>query len=89
MTVIFSRNEYSVDPFRRMSSEQSESSSVRRNVLLAVKLSVSIILLVILFEDRLSRSYGRPRDWKVRVRLLAALVFAISTLVAVWRGTFC
>jgi len=33
-----------------MPQDQSESSSVRRYVLLAVKLSVSVILLVVLFS---------------------------------------
>ncbi len=48
--MIFARNDSTVShPFRRMSQDQPESSAARRYLLLAVKLSVSIILLVVLF----------------------------------------
>jgi uncharacterized membrane protein YbhN (UPF0104 family) len=69
-----------------MSPEQSESSSVRRNVLLAVKLSVSIILLVILFSRiDVAQLWATARLASASWLLAALGVFAISTLVAVWR----
>jgi uncharacterized membrane protein YbhN (UPF0104 family) len=69
-----------------MSPEQSESSSVRRYVLLAVKLSVSIILLVVLFSRiDVAQLWATARLASVPWLLAAMAIFATSTLVAVWR----
>ena len=69
-----------------MSPEQSESSSVRRYVLLAVKLSVSIILLVVLFSRiDVAELWATARLASVPWLLAAMAVFGTSTLVAVWR----
>jgi hypothetical protein len=69
-----------------MSPEQSESSSVRRHVLLAVKLSVSIILLVVLFSRiDVARFWATARVASVPWLLVALIVYAVSALAAVWR----
>src|SRR3954452_22399200 len=69
-----------------MSSDQAESSAVRRYVLLAVKLSVSIILLVVLFSRIDGAELWRTaRLASVPWLLIALAVFAGSTVVAVWR----
>ena len=69
-----------------MSQEQLESSSVRRYVLLAVKLSVSIILLVVLFSRiDVAQLWTTARLASVPWLLAAVAVFACSTFVAVWR----
>ena len=69
-----------------MSPEQSDSSSVRRYVVLAAKLSVSIILLVILFSRiDVAQLWATARQASVPWLLAALAVFALSTLVAVWR----
>lgn len=69
-----------------MSPEQSASPSVRRHVLLAVKLSVSIILLVVLFS-RIdgARLWATARLASVPWLLVALIVYAISALAAAWR----
>src|SRR3954462_4684196 len=69
-----------------MSPDRAESSSVRRYVLLAVKLSVSIILLVVLFSRIDVAELGRTARLAAVPRLLISLtVFAGSPVVAVWR----
>ena len=69
-----------------MSQEQPESSSARRYVLLAVKLSVSIVLLVVLFSRiDVAQLWETARLASVPWLLAAIVVFGLSTLVAVWR----
>jgi uncharacterized membrane protein YbhN (UPF0104 family) len=69
-----------------MSQDQPESSPVRGYVLLAVKLSVSIILLVVLFTRiDVAQLWQTARLASVPWLLAAVAVFAASTLGAVWR----
>ena len=69
-----------------MSPDQPESSPVRRYVLLAIKLSVSIILLVVLFSRiDVAQLWETARLASVPWLLTAIGVFAASTIVAVWR----
>jgi uncharacterized protein (TIRG00374 family) len=69
-----------------MSQDQPESSSVRRYVLLAVKLSVSIILLVVLFSRiDVADLWQTARLASVPWLLVAIVVFGASTIGAVWR----
>ena len=69
-----------------MSQDQPESSPVRRYVLLAVKLSVSIILLVVLFTRiDVAQLWDTARRASLPWLLAAIAVFTCSTLVAVWR----
>ena len=69
-----------------MSPEQSESSRVRRYVLLAVKLSVSIILLLVLFSRiDVAQLWATARLASVPWLLAALAVYAISAVAAVWR----
>ena len=86
--MIFARNDSTVShPFRRMPQDQSESSSVRRYVLLAVKLSVSVILLVVLFSRiDVVAAVARPRGWRRCPGCSPRIVvFGCSTIGAVWR----
>jgi hypothetical protein len=69
-----------------MSLEQSESSSLRRRALLAVKLSVSIVLLVVLFSRiDVARLWATARLASVPWLLVALIVYVVSALAAVWR----
>ena len=69
-----------------MSAEQSESSSARRYVLLAVKLSVSIALLAILFSRiDVSALWDKARDASVPWLLAALLIYGLNVLAATWR----
>jgi uncharacterized membrane protein YbhN (UPF0104 family) len=69
-----------------MPQDQPESSSVRRYVLLAVKLSVSIILLVVLFSKvDVVQLWQTARLASVPWLLAAIAVFGCSTIAAVWR----
>ena len=69
-----------------MSQDQPESSAVRRYVLLAVKLSVSVILLVVLFSRiDVAQLWATARLASVPWLAAALAVFAASTFVAVWR----
>ena len=69
-----------------MSQDQPESSPVRGYVLLAIKLSVSIILLVVLFTRiDVAQLWQTARLASVPWLLAAVAVFAASTLGAVWR----
>jgi uncharacterized membrane protein YbhN (UPF0104 family) len=69
-----------------MSQEQSESSAARRYTLLAVKLSVSIILLVVLFSRiDVAQLWATARLASPPWLLAALAVFGTSTFVAVWR----
>src|SRR4051812_34969944 len=69
-----------------MSPDRAESSSVRRYLLLAVKLSVSIILLLVLFSRiDVAELWRTARLASVPWLLVALAIFASSTVVAVWR----
>src|SRR3954463_2507022 len=69
-----------------MSQDQPNSSAVRRYLLLAVKLSVSIILLVVLFSRiDVAQLWANARLASVPGLLVAAAVFAVSTVVGFWR----
>ena len=69
-----------------MHSESPESSSARRNVLLAVKLSVSIILLVVLFSKiDIGRLWATARLASVPWLLAALGIFAVNAAAATWR----
>src|SRR5260221_5547173 len=73
-------------PFRRMSPDQPESSPARRYVLLAIKLSVSVILLVVLFRRiDVAQLWDTARQASVPWLIAAICVFAGSTVIAVWR----
>ena len=69
-----------------MSQAPSDSSSARRYILLAIKLSVSIVLLVVLFSRiDVAQLWQTARQASVPWLLAALVVFGISTAVAVWR----
>jgi glycosyltransferase 2 family protein len=69
-----------------MSAEQSESSPARRYVLLAVKLSVSIALLAILFSRiDVGALWDKARDASLPWLLVALLIYALNVLTATWR----
>jgi uncharacterized protein (TIRG00374 family) len=69
-----------------MSPDQPESSSVRRHVLLAVKLSVSIILLGVLFSRiDVADLWRTARLASVPWLLAGVAIFGASTVGAVWR----
>jgi uncharacterized membrane protein YbhN (UPF0104 family) len=69
-----------------MSQDQPPSSSVRRYVILAAKLSVSIILLLVLFSKvDMVQLWQTARLASVPWLLVAILVFGASTIGAVWR----
>jgi uncharacterized membrane protein YbhN (UPF0104 family) len=69
-----------------MSAEQPESSSARRYVLLAVKLSVSVILLAILFSRiDVGALWDKARLASLPWLLAALLIYALNVLAATWR----
>jgi uncharacterized membrane protein YbhN (UPF0104 family) len=69
-----------------MSAEQSESSPARRYVLLAVKLSVSIALLAILFSRiEVGALWDKARDASLPWLLAALLIYSLNVLAATWR----
>jgi uncharacterized membrane protein YbhN (UPF0104 family) len=69
-----------------MSQDQPESSAARRYLMLAVKFSVSIILLVVLFTRiDVAELWRTARLASVPWLLVAILVYAVSTAGAVWR----
>jgi uncharacterized protein (TIRG00374 family) len=69
-----------------MSPEQPESSRARRYIVLAVKLSVSVILLVVLFSRiDVAQLWQTARLASVPWLFVAVAVFALSTIAAVWR----
>src|SRR3954452_6538356 len=70
-----------------MSQDQQNSSAVRRRYfLLAVKLSVSVILLVVLFSRiDVAQLWGTARLASVPWLVVALAIFAVSTAIAVWR----
>jgi uncharacterized membrane protein YbhN (UPF0104 family) len=69
-----------------MSHDQPESSSLRRYGMLALKLSVSIILLVVLFSRiDVAQLWQTARLASASWLLAAVGVFGLSTVAAAWR----
>jgi glycosyltransferase 2 family protein len=69
-----------------MSAEHPESSSARRYVLLAVKLSVSIALLLLLFSRiDVGQLWATARLASLPWLLVALGIFAFNVLAATWR----
>jgi glycosyltransferase 2 family protein len=69
-----------------MPQDQPESPSARRYVLLAIKLSVSVILLVVLFSKvDVVQLWHDARLASIPWLVVAFTVFGISTIGAVWR----
>jgi hypothetical protein len=69
-----------------MSAEQAETSSARRYVMLAVKLSVSVVLLVVLFSRiDVGTLWDKARLASVPWLLVALLIYAVNILAATWR----
>lgn len=69
-----------------MPHEQPESSSTRRHVVLALKLAVSIILLVVLFSRiDVAQLWETARLASVPWLLAAIAVFGMSTVIGAWR----
>ena len=69
-----------------MSQDPPESSSARRYLILAAKLSVSIILLVVLFSKvDTVQLWQTARLASVPWLIMAIVVFGASTIGAVWR----
>jgi uncharacterized membrane protein YbhN (UPF0104 family) len=69
-----------------MPQDQPNSSSLRRSVVLAIKLAVSVGLLVILFSKiDVAELWRTARLASVPWLFAALAVFAASTFIAVWR----
>jgi uncharacterized membrane protein YbhN (UPF0104 family) len=69
-----------------MSAEQPESSSARRHVLLAAKLSVSIVLLAVLFSRiDVGTLWDKARLASLPWLLAALVIYAGNVLTASWR----
>jgi uncharacterized membrane protein YbhN (UPF0104 family) len=69
-----------------MTAEQPESSSARHYVLLAVKLSVSIVLLVVLFSRiDAGQLWSTARLASGPWLLVALLVYALNVVAGAWR----
>ena len=69
-----------------MAADPADSSLARRYILLALKLSVSIALLVLLFSRiDVGRLWATARLASVPWLLIAMLIFAVNVLAAVWR----
>src|SRR4051812_30955566 len=69
-----------------MSSDQSDASSSRRYVLLALKLSVSIALLAVLFSRiDTGQLWSKARTASVPWLLVAMLIFVGNMITATWR----
>ena len=69
-----------------MSSEQPEASSARRHVLLAVKIAVSIILLVLLFSKiDGARLWAIARQASLRWLGVALIIYSLNMLASTWR----
>src|SRR5262249_12512317 len=87
--VIFSRIDGTVTrlpPFERMPADTPESSSTRRHVLLALKISVSLVLLVLLFSRiDVGKLWATARLASVPWLLIALLVYGVNVVAAVWR----
>jgi uncharacterized membrane protein YbhN (UPF0104 family) len=69
-----------------MPAEPSDSSPARRYVLLALKLSVSVVLLVLLFSRiDAARLWATARLASVPWLLVALIVYGVNVIAAVWR----
>jgi uncharacterized membrane protein YbhN (UPF0104 family) len=69
-----------------MPQDQPESSPTRRYLVLALKLSVSIILLVVLFSRiDVAQLWQTAKEASVPWLLVAITIFALSTVVGAWR----
>jgi uncharacterized protein (TIRG00374 family) len=69
-----------------MPQDQPESSPTRRYLVLALKLSVSIVLLVVLFSRiDVAQLWQTAKEASVPWLLVAITIFALSTVVAAWR----
>jgi len=69
-----------------MPQDQTNSSSSRRYIFLAVKLSVSIILLVVLFSRiDVAQLWQTAKQASVPWLLIAMTVYGFSVVAAVWR----
>src|SRR5215204_1689027 len=69
-----------------MSADSSESSSARRYILLAIKLSISIILMAVLFASIDAGSlWTTARLASIPWLLVALLIFAVNQGAAAWR----
>ena len=69
-----------------MHAEPSRSSPARRSLLLALKLSVSTVLLVLLFSRiDVGRLWATARLASVPWLLIALAVYAVGIVAAVWR----
>src|SRR4029079_4217436 len=72
--------------FESMAADPADSSLARRYILLAVKLSVSIALLVLLFSRiDVGRLWAMARLASVPWLLASLVIFAINVLAATWR----
>jgi glycosyltransferase 2 family protein len=69
-----------------MPVEQPEGSGARRHVLLALKISVSLILLVVLFwRIDVGRLWGLARQASITWLLVALGIYGVNVLAATWR----
>jgi len=69
-----------------MPAESSDSSSVRRYVLLAVKISVSLILLVLLFSRiDVGGLWSTARRASMTWLLVAFVIYTVNVVASVWR----
>ena len=69
-----------------MSSEQPEASSARRHVLLAIKIAVSIVLLVLLFSKiDGARLWAIARQASLRWFGVALFIYSLNVLASTWR----
>src|SRR5882762_11480546 len=69
-----------------MSSEQPEASSARRHVLLAIKIAVSIVLLVLLFSKiEVGRLWSIARQASVLWLGGALAIYSLNVIASTWR----
>jgi uncharacterized membrane protein YbhN (UPF0104 family) len=69
-----------------MNAEHITTTSTRRNVLLAIKISVSIILLWLLFSRiEIGRLWAIARHASIRWLAAAVALFFVNVLAATWR----
>jgi uncharacterized membrane protein YbhN (UPF0104 family) len=69
-----------------MSAEHPEASSARRHVLLAIKIAVSIVLLVLLFSKiEIGQLWAIARRASVPWLGVALLIFAVNLIASTWR----
>src|SRR5262245_24135416 len=69
-----------------MSAESPEASSARRHVLLALKIAVSIILLVVLFwRIDVGRLWLLARQASIAWLFAALAIYSVNVIVSMWR----